>query len=426
MKNFQRMVLIAVVVALGTAFSMSYFMEGFIITLSIILLPLLIYAYEPLAPLPTCLLVAIVSPGFRMLLTYLATGNLYHAFMIEVPSTMFYVVYGVVYSLGYWHAANRSVTRLMLTVVMADFLSNVAEVSVRTGVAGFDLSVVKTLFAIALVRTLIVACGVMALKTYRSFLSREEHEARYRRLMIQMSSFKSEIYFMNMNMKHIESIMGKSFRAYRVAEETEASEELRSLTLDISKDVHEIKKDYIRVIKGLEDMSETRMEMRPMSIRDLVKLLLESLRESAEPDHLTVGIDTRIHSEMLIAEHFYLMSVLRNLVVNALEACRGRTDSRVELDVASEEQVLSITVRDNGGGIRSADMAYIFNPGFSTKYDPESGNMSRGLGLTLVREMVENHFGGEIAVESVSGVYTQFAVRIPKARLEGSLLCDSV
>lgn len=420
MMNIRRMLLISVVVALGTAFSLNFFMEGFIITLSIILLPILIYAYEPLEPFPTCILVAVISPGFRMLLNYFSTQDLYHSFLLEVPACMFYVVYGIVYTLGYWQTGKRTVTRLIITVLLADFLSNLVEVSIRTQIIGLEFQVVKTLFIIALLRTLIVASGIMALKTYRSFLSREEHEARYRRLMMLMSSFKSEIYFMNMNMKHIESIMGKSFRAYRIAEDTGADEELRILALDISKDVHEIKKDYIRVIKGLEDMSEARLELKPMSIQDLVQLLIDSLKESAEPGSLAVEIIPRVETEFCVGEHFYLMSVLRNLVVNALEACEGRPDARVDLLVSEDENTLNIKVSDNGNGIKATDLGYIFNPGFSTKYDPESGNMSRGLGLTLVREMVENHFGGSISVGSVCGTRTVFSVSIPKSRLEGN------
>lgn len=419
MKNIRRMLMISVVVALGTTFSLDFFMEGFIITLSIILLPLLIYAYEPLGPMTTCLFVSVISPGFRMVLTFLATQNLGYAFTREAPSCAFYVVYGVVYSLGYWYTGKRDVTRLIITVLLADFLSNLAEVYVRSSSMGLEFRVVKALLLIALLRTLIVAVGVIALRTYRSFLSREEHEARYRRLLMLMSSYKSEIYFMNMNMKNIESIMGKSFRAYRIAEETGAADELRVLALDISKDVHEIKKDYIRVIKGLEDMSETRMELNPMNIQDLVSLLLDSLRESAEPGHLAVEIIPKIGTEFRVGEHFYLMSILRNLVVNALEACEGKSEAKVELIVAEEGNSLTISVKDNGYGIRSNDLDYIFNPGFSTKYDPESGNMSRGLGLTLVKEMVETHFGGTLSVGSVYGNHTVFNVCIPKAKLEG-------
>lgn len=418
MKNIRRMFMISAIVALGTTFSLNFFMEGFIITLSIILLPLLIYAYEPLEPLPTCLMVALVSPGFRMVLTYFSTHNLYHSFVIEVPSCIFYVVYGIIYTTGYWLNEKRDVTRLIITVFMADFISNLFEVTLRTSIVGLQFHVVKALFLIALLRTLIVACGIIAMKYYRSFLSREEHEARYRRLMMLVSGFKSEIYFMNMNMKHIENIMGKSFKAYRIAEDTGAAEELRVLTLDISKDVHEIKKDYIRVIKGLEDMSETRMDMKPMNIQDMVKLLLDSLQESAEPGHLTVEIVPKIESEFHIGEHFYFMSVLRNLVVNAMEACDGKPDARVDLQVKEKDDAIMVMVKDNGYGIKINDFEFIFNPGFSTKYDPESGDMSRGLGLTLVREMVENHFGGSITVESVFGSHTVFNVCIPKARLE--------
>lgn len=418
-KNIVRMLVISAVVALGTAFSLDFFMEGFIITLSIILLPLLLIAYEPLEPMLACLFVSVISPGFRMVLAYLSTRNLSYAFIREAPSFVFYLVYGVVYSLWYHYAGHRNTTKLVMTVMTADFLSNLAEVALRSNFNGVDYKVIKALFLIAVIRSLIVAAGVVALKTYRSFLSREEHEARYRRLLMQMSSFKSEIYFMNMNMKHIESIMGKSFRAYRIAEESGVPDELRTLTLDISKDVHEIKKDYIRVIKGLEDMSETKLELKPMSLRDMARLLVDSLREEELHGNSNAEIAVKIDSELHVGEHFYLMSVLRNLVVNSLEACAGQAEPKVELHIQEDDGNLRIKVKDNGLGIKPADRAYIFNPGFSTKYDPESGNMNRGLGLTLVKEMVENHFGGAITLVDGIASGTEFAVVIPKGRLEG-------
>ena len=60
---------------------------------------------------------------------------------------------------------------------------------------------------------------------------------------------------MNKNAAEIEDVMKKSFSVYEIVSENHYPEELKNLTLDIAKDIHEIKKDYIRVMRGLEEIS---------------------------------------------------------------------------------------------------------------------------------------------------------------------------
>jgi len=421
MAVFGRMVMIAFVIAIGAQFSLDLFMEGFIITLSVILLPLLLEAYRPINPLYTCLITAVVSPLFRMLMMALRNHSLPHSFTLTGPDAAFYLVYGIVYSLGYWRSGSRSVSRFAFTVLLADFLSNMAEVLVRGHFSMPELRIIKILFVIASIRTLLVVCAWMGFRYYRSFLAREEHENRYRRLMMLISGFKSEVYFMNMNMQQIEGIMSKSFRAYRLAQETGAVEELQNLTLDISKDVHEIKKDYIRVIKGLEDISEYRSDLSPLHIQDLVSLLVDSLRESFASPRNPIPVTTVVECDVTVTDHFYFMSVLRNLVVNGIEACKDQDAPKVELIIRENDGNVCIDCRDNGHGIKPSDQEYIFSPGFSTKYDPQSGAMNRGLGLTLVRELTEQYFKGEITVESNWGSGSRFTVVIPRTHLSGGL-----
>ena len=73
-----------------------------------------------------------------------------------------------------------------------------------------------------------------------------------------------------------------------------------------------------------------------------------------------------------------------------------------------------ISVRDNGPGIPEDEIGNIFLEGYSTKFDPVTGNIERGLGLSLVKDYVENDFGGEIKIDSQVGKYTVFTVTIPK------------
>ena len=64
------------------------------------------------------------------------------------------------------------------------------------------------------------------------------------------------------------------------------------------------------------------------------------------------------------------------------------------------------------------DMEQIFEPGFSTKINYETGEVNRGLGLSLVKDFIELRLGGTIRVTSVPGK-TVFTLTIPKEKWSG-------
>jgi len=82
-----------------------------------------------------------------------------------------------------------------------------------------------------------------------------------------------------------------------------------------------------------------------------------------------------------------------------------------------EGQEDCFSICDDGPGIPKENIPNIFTPGFSTKINFSTGEINRGLGLNLVKDMIENQFHGKITVESVPG-QTTFLIRIPKIQLE--------
>ena len=101
-----------------------------------------------------------------------------------------------------------------------------------------------------------------------------------------------------------------------------------------------------------------------------------------------------------------LITVLGNLIENALDAMTGQPEGEVGLLMHYQHGWLSCEISDDGPGIDPTQLEHIFTKGFSTKGE------NRGVGLFLVRQQLEK-LGGEIAVESEPGVFTQFFVQIP-------------
>lgn len=101
-----------------------------------------------------------------------------------------------------------------------------------------------------------------------------------------------------------------------------------------------------------------------------------------------------------------LVTVLGNLIENALDAMSGQHEGEVSLLLHYQNGWLSGEVSDDGPGIPEANIDAIFNKGFSTKGE------NRGVGLFLASQQL-CELGGTLAVESEPGVFTQFFVHLP-------------
>ena len=101
-----------------------------------------------------------------------------------------------------------------------------------------------------------------------------------------------------------------------------------------------------------------------------------------------------------------LITVLGNLIENALDAMDGQPDGEIGLLLHYQNGWLSGEVSDDGPGIDPERLESIFTKGYSTKGE------NRGVGLFLARQQIQN-LGGDITVESEPGVFTQFFVQIP-------------
>lgn len=101
--------------------------------------------------------------------------------------------------------------------------------------------------------------------------------------------------------------------------------------------------------------------------------------------------------------------VMENLTKNAVDAMSG--EGSLDITVTSNEDIAMIQVRDTGKGIARKNFKNVFTPGFTTK------KRGWGLGLTLVKRIIEEYHGGRIYIkESEPGKGTTFAIELPKIK----------
>jgi signal transduction histidine kinase len=104
--------------------------------------------------------------------------------------------------------------------------------------------------------------------------------------------------------------------------------------------------------------------------------------------------------------------ILLNLIINARQAMpRG---GRLTIDVRenAKAQMAEIAICDSGVGIPPEQLRLIFEPFYTTKKPDEQGHGGSGLGLSVCRQIIEQHHG-RIRVESIIGKGSKFTVKLP-------------
>jgi two-component system sensor histidine kinase FlrB len=138
--------------------------------------------------------------------------------------------------------------------------------------------------------------------------------------------------------------------------------------------------------------------------------LLEQVRQALQPRLESGRADWRVAGNADLAvqgQREVLVSVLSNLVTNALDACGEGVRLDWQIDVSGDDMVLSL--QDNGPGVPADLREQIFEPFFTTR---SSGT---GLGLAVVRAVVNAHHG-DIELDGDCETGARFVIRLPLRR----------
>lgn len=417
MKNYRKMMLIALIDALVSEVYLDFLGDGFRISISVILLPIIYYFNRKINPLITAFFIGVTGLLFRGVLTYASMGSFTYGLTHDFYIIIFDIVYGLVYYFMFSRRNDKSLTFWIFTIFIADFFANMMELFTRVGVIDREsIHLLNTLLVVALVRSLFAAVVILVFKAYKRLLSREEHEERYRNLLTFISDLKAELYFMKSNMESIETVMGDAYTLFENL--TEEDHKDSALSLQIAKDVHEIKKNYYRVVSGIEQISKSTLEYNYMSLHELFSILETSIVRELELKNRQIDVFFNSKDDVLIGQHYLLMSILRNLVTNGIEAMDEKSYGRIDVNHIMIEQDHLFTIVDNGMGIKEKDLPYVFDSGYSTKFNRVTGDIYRGLGLTLVKDIVEETFKGSISVASIKGKGTRIELVIPRRTME--------
>lgn len=410
--NFEKILLVAIFTTFMGQIYMLPFGTGFRLTFAVVVLNVLMLTFKEIEPFLTINLVGILMFFVRSVLYVInGSGTLLQGFDNYYPVLFFYIFYSILFIALDVRSLIKTPLALFLAIWICDSIPNIVEVVIRQEWrnVGFE-EVIFTIILIGLIRTFITTLLIyLSRYYYEKSKERENHHVFVERIML-MSTLKTELFFLRKSRKDIEDAMRRSFLIY---EQMDAPDMKESLLL-VTKDIHEIKKDYTRVIAGLEK-SIKESPVYNMDIKEILDIVLTANRKLAIEKQLTIKFTATIGFDFRTNDYLAVISILNNIVTNAVEAMKEQGKIMIEQFV--EENQMVIKVINDGIGIEQQDLPLIFEAGFSTKFNENNGVMASGIGLTHVKHLVEEYFGGTIIATSGKQEMTFFKVAIPVERI---------
>lgn len=169
----------------------------------------------------------------------------------------------------------------------------------------------------------------------------------------------------------------------------------------------------LHVLEALLDISAAeggalKLDRDLIDLRSVVERSVDLYREVAEEKRIAVVVDLPEPVEARV-DAIRLGQAVNNLLDNALKYTPA--NGRVSLSARNEPDAAVIAVTDNGGGVPPAERAAIFRRLY--RGDSSRSQRGLGLGLSLVKAIVESH-GGTVGVSDAPGGGAQFTVRIAR------------
>ena len=148
---------------------------------------------------------------------------------------------------------------------------------------------------------------------------------------------------------------------------------------------------------------------RNVNILDVVKEAINQCETNAEARKISINLEKE-DAAVVLGNRDQLVMAVHNLIENAINYSSQGTNVTIVVEV--NEEIVEITVKDQGIGIAQSEIDRIFERFYRVDPARSRATGGTGLGLSIVKHVAQNH-GGEIKVWSAPGVGSTFSLRLP-------------
>ncbi len=160
-----------------------------------------------------------------------------------------------------------------------------------------------------------------------------------------------------------------------------------------------------------------KVHREPVSLTILIEQQMQMIKGFAEEKGVTVTGRSPIVYDQVLADNDMISQVIVNLLSNAVKYTPSGGTVRVETDVNEADGLARVTVADTGVGIPADEIDHVFDKFYRVGANNKQAK-GTGLGLNLVRQIVEKVHNGRVFVTSRVGVGSTFGFELPLAAAE--------
>lgn len=410
----KRILTISLITGIASQLSLHFFDGSFIASLGVICIPAAIFLLDDVDIIPTAFLSAAFILALRVLMHLIQYGVEPGLLNNYLPETVFYMLVGI-----FWYifdaltGHSRKLSIFMPGMMIIDYLGNEMEMFARLQ-AGAEFFVYQyTLIMIVCVRGLVLFAVLKLAGQYGIMLMSKTHAERYQRLIMLISNLSGEVVWMNKNFDQIERAMSVSYKLYDSLKES-GNDDAAKDALTLAKDIHEIKKEYRLISQGISENLK-RETKDGMEMQELLNILIQSVQNQMKGSGKSLSVNVNLEERLFVENPYLYLSVFHNLMTNSIDAAEEACIITISEKKEGSRYVFEFA--DEGPGVAEEYRNWIFEPRFSTKIDYTTGNVSRGLGLPIVKGIIEERLGGKIVLKRTNKGAT-FEIRLPEIDLE--------
>lgn len=173
----------------------------------------------------------------------------------------------------------------------------------------------------------------------------------------------------------------------------------------------------LNLINKVLDLSKiesgrTKLNLTNLALSEVIESLARTMLPILAPRKQSLDIEVEEGLPLVHADKAKVNEVLLNLLSNATKFTLD--GGKLKIEAVREDNWCRVSMIDNGIGIKEEDREQIFEPFYQLDNPLTRGKSGTGLGLTLVKQIVEKH-GGQVWVESEYGKGSRFTFTLPLA-----------
>lgn len=392
----KRVILVVVVTVIATELFIVTDIGPFRFSIGTVVFIYAILSLNHLLIIPTAALVAVSTLLLRVGLDYFFwLPRDYFTFMMahQYSGVVYFMLLSIILRIGgIREGARRFSAPLLFYLGGAVAVSNLVEALVRVSYSEiFALGNMIILILMSAVQVFLVTSLVNISQFQKTLVLDEQERVSYEKMLIVASELYDELFYMQKSMENIENIMAKSYNLHKQLKELKlADRSLERSALEVAEEVHEVKKDTVRILAGLGEVLKLRKEKPVMNFSELLDLVIKTNRSYSQSLNKKIQFNLRIEQDLEVGQIYPLLAILNNLVSNAVEAISA--EGYIRLKVRLKGRIIRVYVCDNGEPVKERDRVLIFEPGYTTKFSAD-GVPSTGIGLAYVKGLVENFRG---------------------------------